>query len=253
MRRDDWLLWQLPVGMTDDDFFVRFVTIFQRMADTVLDQVDNLEHVFDPTVAPDNMVRQMAEWFGVDWVDSSLDDRLQRQIVLAYADLIQWRGTKIGLRKLLELLTGGPVEVHDTGGVFPKEEAPGGPPHVRLDVGSAGWNKVEDLLRIVRAELPATVTFDLWIGADHVWPRSTTAMASAGHQAGTVTAGAVSAGGSAGASTSAVEASSEMRLPQDSTTRRPGGDAVTPPGTTHGPIGDVNDPAMRREGEPDDG
>jgi hypothetical protein len=52
MRRDDWLLHQLPVGMTEDDFLVRFVTIFQRVADTVVDQVDGVEHAFDPTVAP---------------------------------------------------------------------------------------------------------------------------------------------------------------------------------------------------------
>lgn len=185
MRRDDWLLWQLPVGMTDDDFFVRFVTIFQRLADTVLDQVDNLPYMFDPTVAPDNMVRQMGEWFGVDWIDSSLDDRLQRQLVLGYADLIRWRGTKIGLRKLLQLLTGGPVEVQDSGGVFAKEEAPGGPPHVRLDVMSTGWNNTDDLIRIVRAELPATVTFDLWVGADQVWPRTTAVRSDSAARPGT--------------------------------------------------------------------
>lgn len=172
MRRDDWLIWQLPVGMTEDDFFVRFVTIFQKMADTVLDQVDNLPYMFDPNVAPDDMVRQMGAWIGVDWIDSSLDDRLQRQIVLGYAELIRWRGTKKGLRMLLKLLTGGPAEVQDSGGVFAKEEAPGGAPHVRLDVTRTGWNNVDDLIRIVRAELPAMVTFDLWVGPDQVWPQA---------------------------------------------------------------------------------
>ena len=82
MRRDDWLTHQLPVGMIEDDFMLRFVTIFQRMADTVVHQVDALPHAFDPTVAPLPMVRAMAGWLGVDWVDSSLDDRVQRQIVL---------------------------------------------------------------------------------------------------------------------------------------------------------------------------
>lgn len=235
MRRDDWLLWQLPVGMTDDDFFVRFVTIFQRMADTVLDQVDALPHMFDPTVAPDNMVRQMAEWFGVDWVDSSLDDQLQRKIVLGYADLIRWRGTKVGLRKLLVLLTGGAVEVQDSGGVFAKEEAPGGPPHVRLDVQNAGWNKVDDLIRIIRAELPATVTFDLWIGAEQVWPRLGSPATQTGHRPGDMaTSGAAVAG--------ATEASGTMTLPHDSTTLRPGADGLTPGGTTSGSSGAVFDP-----------
>ena len=170
MRSNDWLAHQLPVGMTEDDFFMRFVTIFQRISDTVLDQIDSLPYMFDPSVAPDNMVRAMAEWIGVDWVDSSLDDRLQRKIVMKYSQLIQWRGTNQGLVLLLELLSGGPVEVSDTGGVFPEGESSNMPPHVRLDLASAGWNRTADLIRIVRSELPATVTFDLWVAGDKIWP-----------------------------------------------------------------------------------
>lgn len=244
MRRDDWLLWQLPVGMTDDDFFVRFVTIFQRIADSVFDQIDALPHMFDPTVAPDNMVRQMAEWFGVDWVDSSLDEGLQRQIVIGYADLIQWRGTKIGLRKLLGLLTGGPVEVQDSGGVFPKEEAPGGPPHVRLDVQNAGWNKIDDLIRIVRAELPATVTFDMWVGAEQVWPRADSMVTQTGHRPGEMATSGASVAGAA-------EASGAMSLPHDSTTQRPGAEGLTTGGTTSGSTGDVIDAPRPPNGNDD--
>ena len=182
MRRDDWLTHQLPVGMAEDDFLMRFMTIFQRVSDTVVHQIDALSHMFDPTVAPDAMVRLMAEWLGVDWVDSSLDERLQRMIVLQYSQLIQWRGTKRGIRQLLELLSGGgEVEVLDTGGVFPEGEAPGGPAHVRLDMSSAGWNRVDDLVRIIRDELPASVGFDLWIAGERVWPRDGNETGITGH------------------------------------------------------------------------
>lgn len=170
MRRDDWLSHQLPVAMVEDDFMFRFVSIFQRIADTIAHQIDTLPHMFDPTVAPESMVRTMAEWLGIDWVDSSLDGRLQREIVLQYAQIIQWRGTRHGLQQLLELLSGGPATVRDSGGIFPEGESPAAPPHVRLDMASAGWNGVADLIRIIRAELPATVTFDLWIAGDRVWP-----------------------------------------------------------------------------------
>ena len=54
MRRDDWLLAQLPVGMLEDDFFVRFVSIFQQVATTMLEDADNIEYVLDPTGAPDD-------------------------------------------------------------------------------------------------------------------------------------------------------------------------------------------------------
>src|SRR5262245_16659327 len=150
MRRDDWLIHQLPVGMAEDDFLVRFLTIFQSVADTVVHQIDALPHMFDPTVAPAPMVRTMAQWIGVDRVDSSLDDRVQRAMVIEYAQLLQWRGTKRGLRRLLRSLTGGAdVEVLDTGGVFPEGEAPTGPPHVRLELSSQGRSEVDDLVRIV--------------------------------------------------------------------------------------------------------
>ena len=176
MRRDDWLTHQLPVGMAEDDFLFRFVSIFQRVADTMIHQVDTLPHMVDPTVAPPEMVRAMASWIGINWVDSSLDDRLQREIVLEYAQIIRWRGTKRGLRRLLRLLSGGAeVSVLDSGGVFPEGEAPAAPPHVRLEMGSAGWNSIDDLVRIIRHELPATVTFDLWVAGDHVWPATATA------------------------------------------------------------------------------
>jgi phage tail-like protein len=169
MRRDDWLTHQLPVGMAEDDFLFRFVSIFQRVADTVVDQIDTLPHTFDPTVAPEPMVRLMGAWMGVDWIDSSLDVRLQRAIVTEYSQIIRWRGTKLGVRRLLELLSGGgAVTVTDSGGVWPEGESPHSAPHVRIDLESRGWLSDGDLVRIVRAELPATASFDLWVAGVRV-------------------------------------------------------------------------------------
>lgn len=173
MRRDDWLLHQLPVGMAEDDFLYRFVSIFQNVADTVVHQIDALPHTFDATVAPPPMVQTMARWLGVTWLDSSLEPRLQREIVLQYSELIQWRGTKRGLVQLMELLSGGPATVRDSGGVFAEGESPAAPPHVRIDVEATGWNSPADLVRIVRDELPATVTFDLWVAGERIWPSAT--------------------------------------------------------------------------------
>jgi len=157
--------------MAEDDFLVRYLKIMQNIADTVLHQVDGLEHQFDPAVAPNSMVRLMAEWFAVDWVDSSLPDSLQRQIVMRYSEIIQWRGTKSGLRGLLEVLTGAPARVVDSGGVFAEGESPDGPEIVYIDVDYVGWNRFDDLIRIIESELPATVVFQLTIAGKRVWPR----------------------------------------------------------------------------------
>ncbi len=172
MRNKDWLIQQLPVGMVDDDFLVRFLSIFQDVTNTVFHQLDTLPHMFDPTVAPDAMVRQMGNWIGIDAIDPSLPDVLQRETVLQYAKLLPWRGTRRGMMDLLEAISGGPVTVIDSGGVYHEGEAPAAPPHVRLEAESTGWLDDAGLVQIVRDELPATVTFELVIAGRTIWPPS---------------------------------------------------------------------------------
>ena len=94
------------MGMTEDEFFVRFVSIFQEVGGTVLDQIDMLPFVFDTAVAPDSLVRAIGSWVGLDWVDPSLPDIAQRRLVRGYSALLPWRGTRKGLTELLHLITG---------------------------------------------------------------------------------------------------------------------------------------------------
>ena len=170
VRRDDWVLAQLPVGMVEDDFFVRFVSIFQELATTIVDGVDNLENVIDVTVAPEPMVRWLASWIGIDSVDASLPHSLQRRIVQTSARMLAWRGTRHGLRQFLELTSGGPVEIEDSGGVFAEGSAPDGPPWVRMRVASTGWLPEADFVALVRDEIPAHVGIELWVDGRQVMP-----------------------------------------------------------------------------------
>jgi phage tail-like protein len=170
MRRDDWLIHQLPVGMAEDDFLVRFMSILQEVANTVVGQIDNLPHMFDATVAPPSMVRALGRWIGLDWVDPSLPDALQRRIVIEYFSMLRWRGTRRGMEQLLELISGAPAVVEESGGIFREGATPDDVGHVLIRVESPGWASEADLLRIVRAELPASVTFELFVGGQRIWP-----------------------------------------------------------------------------------
>jgi hypothetical protein len=85
--------------------------------------------------------------------------------------MLQWRGTALGLRQILEMVTDAPVEIIDSGGVYLEGEAPENPAHVRIKVESSGWTTEDDLLDLVRAELPAAVSFELSVGDRVVWPR----------------------------------------------------------------------------------
>ena len=169
-RRDDWLLGQLPMGMLEDDFFARFVGIFQQVATTFLDGVDNLDSIVDVTVAPDPVVRWLGGWLGIDSIDSSLPHELQRRIVIETGRMLAWRGTRQGLTRFLELVSGGPVEVEETGGVFPEGEAPRQAPTVVMRVESTGWMPEQDFIELVRDELPAHVEFGLFVGERRLWP-----------------------------------------------------------------------------------
>lgn len=168
-RKDDWMLNQLPVGMLDSDFFVRFVSIFQEVGTTLLADADNVDHLLDVTVAPDAMVRWLGSWLGMQAIDPSLPDALQRRIVRSAAETLGWRGTKAGLRRFLELVSGGPAEVDEGGGVWRDGEVPADTAWVRLRVDSTGWLQEADFVALVRDEIPAHVRAALVVGGRTVW------------------------------------------------------------------------------------
>jgi phage tail-like protein len=168
-RNPHWLLNQMPVGMLDSPFFVKFLSLFQELSDTLLEGADNIENVVDPTVAPDAMVRWMGSWIGVDSVDPSLPRELQRMIVRSSARTMSWRGTRAGLEQFLEMTSGGPAQVVDGGGVWREGEAPTDTAFVRMTVASTGWLEEGDFVALVRDEVPAHVRAELWIGDRQVW------------------------------------------------------------------------------------
>lgn len=169
-RSPQWLLNQLPVGMLDSDFFVRFVSIFQDVGATLLEDADNIEYLADVTVAPDSMVRWLGSWIGTETIDPSLDDGVQRRIVAGASTTLTWRGTVRGLQRFLELTSGGPAEVTDGGGVWREGEAPADTAWVRMKVESTGWMPEHDFISLVRDEVPAHVHAELYVGDRRVWP-----------------------------------------------------------------------------------
>jgi phage tail-like protein len=169
-RSPQWLLNQLPVGMLDGDFFVRFVSIFQEVGATLLEDADNIEYLSDVSVAPDAMVRWLGSWIGTETIDPSLDDQVQRRIVAGAATTLTWRGTVHGLKRFLELTSGGPAEVEDGGGVWREGDAPADTAWVRMRVESTGWMPEDDFIGLVRDEVPAHVYAELYVGDRRVWP-----------------------------------------------------------------------------------
>lgn len=163
-RSPQWLLNQLPVGMLGSDFFVRFVSLFQEVATSIVENADNIPNVIDTGVAPPEMVRWLGSWIGVDSLDPSLPEELQRRIVRSSAETLTWRGTAAGLRRFLELISGGPAEVTDGGGVWREGDAPSDTAWVTMTVESTGWLPEPDFVALLRDEVPAHVRAELWVG-----------------------------------------------------------------------------------------
>jgi phage tail-like protein len=168
-RSADWMLNQLPVGMLESDFFVRFVSIFQEIGSTLIADADNVDNVADLSVTPEAMIPWLGSWIGVDSVDPSLPPALQRRIVESSADTIAWRGTVSGLTRFLELTSDGPVQVTDGGGVWRDGEAPADTAWVKIQVESTGWLPESDFIALVRDEIPAHVRAELYVGERLIW------------------------------------------------------------------------------------
>jgi phage tail-like protein len=169
-RRSDWLIGQLPMGMMDDSFFVRYISLFQEVATTLLEDADNIPNVVDVTVAPLPVVRWLGSWIGFTSIDSSLPDDLQRRLVREASRILAWRGTRRGLEQFLEVVTGAPAEITESGAILREGEAPNDAPFVRMTVTSTGWLSDEDFIELVADEIPANVTFDLFVGDRQLWP-----------------------------------------------------------------------------------
>ena len=168
-RSPSWMLDQLPVSMLDHDFFVRFVSIFQAMGTTLLEDADNVEHVADTTVAPSPLLPYLASWIGVETIDDSQPESLQRRIVAGAAKTLTWRGTARGLGSYLELISEGPAVIEEGGGIWRAGDAPEDTAWVVMRVESTGLLELTDFIDVVRDEVPAHVRAELYVGPDRVW------------------------------------------------------------------------------------
>ncbi len=173
-RRSDWMLAQLPMGMLDDELFVRFVSMFQEVATSLVEGADNIPNVVDPTVAPVPALSWLASWLGITWIEPSLPADVQRRLVRECGKALAWRGTRHGLEVLLRAVTGGEVVVEESGGVRhgtdPVAHAPA--PAVRVGVQSTGWMSDDDFVALVTDEVPANVRCEIAVDGRTIWPRA---------------------------------------------------------------------------------
>jgi phage tail-like protein len=140
----------LPAVYQEDPFTGRFVGGFDDVLAPVLATLDCLVDYFDPLLAPEDFLEWLAGWVGIELEEGWPPSR-RRAVVATAVEMYRLRGTVAGLRANLEVLTGGRVEIADSGGVAwsrsPDADMPGSPAP-RLAVR-------------IRVPAPASVPMDL--------------------------------------------------------------------------------------------
>lgn len=91
---------------TAADFHTRFVTNFEGMLTNLEDRIAHSYLLTDPASAPLEALPWIGSWIGHE-TNQSLPESVQRNFLLAAAELDRWHGTLRGLRLALDIATEG--------------------------------------------------------------------------------------------------------------------------------------------------
>ncbi|TME47805.1 MAG: phage tail protein [Chloroflexi bacterium] len=154
----------LPALFQEDGFSQRFMSAFDASLAPIFLTLDNLSSYFDPWLAPEDFLEWLAGWFGMV-LDESWSVERRRGLVAKAFDFYRMRGTAAGLKDQLAALTGGTVELHETGGVTTSTTAgsalPGSPNFallVRVTVDDPSTVNLSRLDHLVAEAKPGHVT-----------------------------------------------------------------------------------------------
>ncbi|MCS7477630.1 phage tail protein [Umezawaea endophytica] len=155
---------RLPGVYVEDLFTQRFTAALDEVLAPVFATLDCFAGYLDPRLAPEDFLDWLASWVALDVGEGWTVER-RRELVAKAVDLHRWRGTGRGLADHVALLTGGEVEVVDSGGCTSTDQ-PGlplpdtGPPSVvvRVRVPDPAAVDVAHLTSAVVGAVPAHVT-----------------------------------------------------------------------------------------------
>lgn len=154
---------RLPGIFLEDEFTQRFTAALDEVLAPVFATLDCFASYLDPRLAPDDFVDWLAGWVALE-LDDSWTPEHRRTLVAHAVDLHRRRGTRRGIAQHVRMLTGGDVEVTDSGGCTssdrPNARLPGTDPAgvtVRVRVARPQSVDQEKLRSAVRDVVPAHV------------------------------------------------------------------------------------------------
>jgi phage tail-like protein len=106
---------QLPAIYAEDGFTRRFTAALDGVLAPVITVLDSFADYLDPNLAPEDFLDWLTNWVALD-IDEHWAAEQRRLLVGRAVEQQRWRGTRKGLAEQVRLLTGGEVEVVDSGG-----------------------------------------------------------------------------------------------------------------------------------------
>ncbi len=157
----------LPAVYQEHEFVQRLTDALDEVLAPVLLTLDSFAAYIDPHLAPEDFLDWLAGWVAYP-LDDSWTPARRRALVAEAVQLHRWRGTRRGLVKHVELLTGGTVEVVDTGGCSwsprPGSKPPGSPvPRIEVTVRARAGAPIDParirtlIVDSLPAHIPVTV------------------------------------------------------------------------------------------------
>jgi phage tail-like protein len=159
----------VPHGPPPEPFVVRWLGGLEEVLDPVVTLIDNLAWHLDTRLCPDDLVRALLWWLGLE-VAADLEPAVRRRMLHRAMALGRRRGTLAGLRELLGHAFGGlKIEVTHSGratqGADPRERPAAAPPRLVVRCPVALTVEQEHALRsLIGYGCPAHVGWTLEIG-----------------------------------------------------------------------------------------
>lgn len=122
------LLETMPAVYRGDPLTQLLCSAFDDELAPVIATLDSLTAYLDPGTTPEDMLEWLAGWIGLSF-DGHLDVSRKRELVVAGAALLPWRGTVRSIRAAVESVFNQEVQIVEPGGVVasgdPAAEPPG--------------------------------------------------------------------------------------------------------------------------------
>jgi phage tail-like protein len=158
---------QLPVVYLEHDFLGRFLAALDEVLAPALLVLDNLAAHLNPATAPPDLLDWLASWVAAPSTGGGPEQplRRRRELVASAVGRHRRRGTAAGLADVIGQELGVRPQVEETGTTLwsadPGEGVPPTPERAHVTVRVQGPVDRDALARLVAAEVPAHISFDI--------------------------------------------------------------------------------------------